>query len=265
MFYGRICILIKGLYTAGSGMMLQMAKQDTIANNIANVNSAGYKKAVAVSKAFPEMLMTRLGENKKEGFATYTSEPLEQIGSLGTGAALDGIYTDYSIGNLKRTDQTTDFAIGGEGFFVVETPQGECFTRGGEFKVNYEGLLTDNNGYPVLDSYDEYIYLDSDDITVNSAGIISSNGEEITQFKIVAFEDNNNLEKIGDNLFRAEGYFEAENPEIVQGFIEESNVNAVKEMVNLITTVRAYESLQKIVQAEDEAIQTAIDKVGSTM
>lgn len=247
-------------------MMLNMAKQDAIANNIANVNSAGFKKAITVSKAFPEMLMARLGENKKEGFGIYTPEPIERIGGLGTGATLDGVYTDFSIGNLKQTGHTTDFALGEEGFFVVETPQGECFTRAGTFKLDYEGLLTDNNGYPVLDIYDQYIYLDSDDITVDKAGIISINGEEITQFKIVAFADNNGLEKIGSNLFRSDNdYFEVENPEVIQGFIEESNVNAVKEMVNLISVVRNYEALQKVVQAEDETTQIAIDKVGSTM
>ncbi|NLB87636.1 MAG: flagellar hook-basal body protein [Syntrophomonadaceae bacterium] len=258
--------MIKGLYTAGSGMMLNMAKQDAIAINLANVNSNGFKKDVTVSKAFPEMLMTRLGENKKEGFGIYTPEPMEQIGGLGTGATLDGVYTDFSVGNLKNTEQTTDFALGEEGFFVVETPQGECFTRAGAFKINYEGLLTDNNGYPVLDIYDQYIYLDSDDITVDKRGIITSNDEELTQFKIVAFADNNVLEKIGDNLFRTDSeYYEVENPEVIQGFIEESNVNAVKEMVNLITVVRNYEALQKVVQAEEETLQVAIDRVASTV
>lgn len=247
-------------------MMLQMAKQDAIANNIANVNSAGYKKDVTVSKAFPDMLISRLGENEKEGLGKYVSQPVEQIGRLGTGVAIDEVYTDFSLGNLKKTDQNTDYALGAEGFFVVETPQGEAFTRDGKFKLDYEGLLMDNNGYPILDIYDEYIYLDTDDITVDNLGNLSSAGEELTRFKIVNFADNNNLEKIGANLLRAEGgYFEVENPEVVQGFIEESNVNAVKEMVDLISVTRTYESLQKVIQAEDEVTQIAIDKVASTM
>ena len=262
-------ILIKGLYTAGSGMMLQMAKQDAIAHNIANVNSAGFKKEVTVAKSFPTMLMTRLGENEKTGPGTYTSLPIETIGRIGTGAVLDGVYTDFSLGNFKKTEQTTDFAIGSElGFFVVEIPQGEAFTKGGEFKITPEGLLTDNNGYPVLDYYDEYIYLDSDDISVDNRGIISVVGEELTQFKIVAFDEAalQNREKIGSNLFRSNTeYMEMENPEVIQGFIEESNVNAVKEMVNLISVVRNYEALQKVIQAEDETTQIAIDKVASTM
>lgn len=259
--------MVKGLYTAGSGMMLQMAKQDAIANNVANVNSAGYKKSVTVSKAFPEMLIARIGENEKTDYATYTPLPMQIIGRLGTGAALGGVYTDFNIGHFKKTDVTTDFAIGNEnGFFVVETPQGEAFTRGGEFKLTADFMLTDNNGYPVLDINDDYIYLESDDIAVDSNGIITSDGEELTKFKIVYFEDNNNLEKISQNLLRADvPYEELEEPAVVQGFIEESNVNAVQEMVNLISVVRNYEALQKVVQAEDELTQTAIDKVGSTM
>lgn len=259
--------LIKGLYTAGSGMMLQMAKQDIISNNIANVNSAGYKKSVAVSQAFPNMLMARMGENEKTAYATYTPLPMKTIGGLGTGAVLGGVYTDFAIGNFKNTEITTDFAIGNEeGFFVVETPQGEAFTRDGEFKLTSEFILTDKNGYPVLDIYDDYIYLDSDDISVDSNGIITMDGDELTQFKIVSFADKDELDKIGSNLLRTDvNYNELENPDIVQGFIEESNVNVVQEMVTLISVVRNYEALQKVVQSEDEMTQIAIDKVGSTM
>lgn len=250
-------------------MMLQMAKQDAIAHNIANVNTAGYKKEITVAKNFPEMLITRIGENEKSGFATYKNSPIETIGRVGTGAALDGVYTDFSMGNFKKTDQTTDFVIGQElGFFVVETPQGEAFTKGGEFKVTPEGLLVDNNGYPVLDDYDDYIYLDDTDIAVDTQGVISGREGEITKFKIVTFDEDTlqNRQKLGDNLFATDAAYEVlENPEVIQGFIEESNVNAVKEMVNLISVTRNYEALQKVVQAEDDAMKTAIDQVASTM
>lgn len=259
--------MVRGLYTAGSGMMLQMAKQDALSNNIANVNSAGYKKSVTVSKAFPEMLIARIGEEEKTNYATYLPKRPEIIGVLGTGAALGGVYTDYDVGHFKKTDVTTDFAIGHEaGFFVVETPQGEAFTRDGQFKLTPDLMLTDNNGFPVLDIYDDYIYMEHDDIAVDSNGIISTDGDELTQFKIVQFEDNNELDKIGSNLFTtAVAYEELENPGLVQGFIEESNVNAVQEMVNLINVVRNYEALQKVINAEDELMGVAIDKVASTM
>lgn len=246
--------MIKGLYTAASGMMLSMAKQEVIANNIANVNSGGYKKDNAVAKAFPEMLISRL---KDKGSPRV-------IGSLGTGACMGGIYTDYSQGNLKKTDNQYDLAIDGEGFFVLQLPGGEeVFTRHGSFKVNEERMLVNNQGYPVLSSDDSPIYIEGEEFTVDERGVVSVNGEEIARLKIVVFPDPNQLEKRGDSLYNGTNYNIDSNSRILQGFMEESNVNAVREMVDLITVVRSYESLQKVVQAEDETIKTAIDQVGS--
>lgn len=247
--------MIKGLYTAASGMMLSMAKQDVIANNLANVNSSGYKKDTAAAKAFPEMLISRLKEKDSP----------RVIGALGTGACVAGIYTDYSQGTLKKTENSYDMAIDGAGFFVLSLPDGqEGFTRSGNFKLDMEGMLVNNQGYPVLDIDDNYIYIEGEDFSVDERGIISVNGEEITQLKIVAFADINSLSKRGDNIYTAAaGYVNDNNSRIRQGYLEESNVNAVKEMVDLITVTRSYESLQKIVQAEDETVKTAIDQVGS--
>ncbi|MBO8157990.1 flagellar basal-body rod protein FlgF [Thermosyntropha sp.] len=247
--------MIKGLYTAASGMMLNMAKQDVIANNIANVNSTGYKKDQTVTKAFPQMLISRLNEKGSP----------KVIGSLGTGACVSGIYTDYSKGNLKRTDNEYDLAIDGEGFFVVALPGGEeGFTRSGNFKLNQEGILVNNQGYPVLDYNDDLIYIEQENFTIDERGIISIDGEEITRLKIVVFDDLGQLIKKGDNIYTSSaGYTEDDASRILQGYLEESNVNAVKEMIDLITAVRSYESLQKVVQAEDEAIKTAVNQVGS--
>lgn len=246
--------MIKGLYTAASGMMLSMAKQDVIANNLANVNSSGYKKDTAAAKAFPEMLISRLKEKDSP----------RVIGALGTGACMAGIYTDYSQGTLKKTENSYDMAIDGAGFFVLSLPDGqEGFTRSGNFKLNSEGMLVSNQGYPVLDIDDNIIYIEGEDFAVDERGIISVDGEEITRLKVVAFADINSLSKRGDNIYTALGYAADNNSRIRQGYLEESNVNAVKEMVDLITVNRSYESLQKIIQAEDETVKTAIDQVGS--
>jgi flagellar basal-body rod protein FlgF len=254
--------LIKGLYTAASGMMLQLARQDVVANNIANVNTAGFKKDTTTCRAFPDMLISRLGEVTSNPDATRSSLPPVVIGGLGTGAVVDRIITDFSQGNTKKTDNPLDLALNGEGYFVVQTPQGERFTRDGSFKLNEEGLLTTNQGYPVLDQDDNQIWADSD-FTVNSQGDILVDGEVIARLKIVTFIDPQMLQKEGDNL-RSQGQYEwAANPQVMQGYLEESNVNAVKEMINLITVTRAYESLQKVVQAEDETIAAAIDQAGS--
>lgn len=243
-------------------MMLQMARQDVVANNIANVNTAGFKKDTTMCRAFPEMLISRLGEVKTNPDGSRRSMQPVVIGSLGTGAVVDRIITDYSQGNTKKTDNPFDLALNGDGYFAIQTPQGERFTRDGCFKLNNQGLLTTNQGFAVLDQDDNPITIDGDFI-VNSNGDIVSNGEIIATLKIVNFADPQMLQKEGDNM-RSQGQYElAANPQVVQGHVEESNVNAVKEMVNLITVTRAYESLQKVVQAEDETLAAAIDQVGS--
>ncbi len=255
--------MIRGLYTAGAGMMLQMSRQDVVANNVANVNTCGFKKSVTVSKAFPEMLISRLGENKETVNGEIKKESPVVIGRLGTGASVSAVYSDFAVGNIKQTENPLDLTISQEGFFAVETPEGERYTRNGEFKINNEGLLTTNLGYPVLDVNDEYISIEGD-FSVDSQGNIMVDDEFNSRLKIVVFENPQLLDRIGDSLFNADQDFvQIENPEVLQGYIEESNVNAVSEMVTLISVVRAYESLQKIVQAEDETMQVAIDQVGS--
>jgi len=257
--------LIKGLYTAGAGMMMQMAKQDAVANNLANVNTGGYKKQIAVTRAFPEMLISRLGEVEKNRRGEYEPVPVEVIGGLGTGAAIDKIYSDLSTGSIRQTDNNTDLALNSAGYFAVQTDQGERYTRNGQFKINSEGILTTNQGHPVLDTSNQPITIEGE-FQVDDTGNIAVNGEIIAQLKVVAFENPQYLIREGDNLLAAEQPANnLDRPGLLQGYIEESNVNAVKEMVELINVVRSYEALQKVVQAEDETTQAAIDQVGSVV
>jgi flagellar basal-body rod protein FlgF len=254
--------LIKGIYTAGSGMMLQMARQDVVANNLANVNTTGFKKSSTVARAFPAMLMSRLGE-----LDTSTGSPQPQkaevIGYLGTGACLDGIINDYSVGNLKQTHNATDLAFGrADTYLAVETPDGVCYTRAGNLKINGDGLLTTNQGYAVLDDNYDYIYLEGE-FAVDEMGYVTDNGEEIARLLVVGFENQDELERLGGSLLRTDQEPElVDMPEILPGYLEESNVVAVQEMVTLINVVRSYEALQKIIQSEDEATQTVLNEVG---
>jgi flagellar basal-body rod protein FlgF len=253
--------LIKGLYTAASGMMLQMARQDVLANNIANVDTAGFKRDDTMCQAFPEMLISRLGEVNQDN-----GQPLQPVllGKLGTGAVVDSITTDFTRGSLKETDNSTDLALGGDGFFTVQTPQGQRFTRDGEFKINDQKILTTSEGYPVLDRNNQPIVITGEDFKVDEQGNVTINGNITAALKIVNFADLKTLQKTGDNLITSSAQPTiAVNPQVKQGYIEESNVNAVKEMVDLISVVRSYESLQKMVQAEDETLSTAIDDVAS--
>ncbi len=258
--------MIKGWYTAASGMMMQMSKQDMIANNIANVATSGYKKQISLSRAFPDMLISRLETTADTGSQAGN---IQVIGRLGTGAGLDNIVTDLSVGSLTKTDLPTDLSLAQTGsYFVVDTEQGERYTRNGAFKVNSEGYLTDSQGNPVLDENNQHIKI-SGEFTVDSTGVISfSDGTAAVTLKVLQFDDPEKLEKIGDSLCSNEkGLATSAVPvsrDILQGYLENSNVNAIKEMVDLISVVRSYESLQKVVQAEDEAAGVAINQVGST-
>lgn len=257
--------MIRGLYTASAGMMMQMARQDAVANNLANVNTGGYKKQTAISKEFPEMLISRLGESKYNRQGQLEPQVPKVIGGLGTGACIDAIYTDYSEGRIRSTENPTDMCLKDAGFFVVETPNGEFYTRNGEFKLNSESQLCTNQGYLVLDISNLPIQIEGE-FTMDQKGVISVDGEELTQLQVVNFENPDLLQRIGDNLYSAtEDTQLVENPKILQGYIEDSNVNAVQEMVTLIAVTRAYESLQKMVQAQDELTGVAIDQVASTM
>lgn len=256
--------MIKGLYTAASGMMVQMSRQDAIANNLANTDTSGYKKQTAVSQAFPDMLMSRLNDLSP----AKPDKASAKIGKIGTGASIAEITTDFSGGLLYPTENSTDIAIQNpEGYLVVDTAQGEKYTRNGALKVNLDGLLTDSAGNPVLGMSDDYIYIGGGEFAIDRRGNIMVDGEEIDTLKIVGFANPEQMERQGDNLYSstnaaAEEY--VDNPEIIQGYIEKSNVNAIKEMVELVTVVRSYEAMQKLVQSEDEAVGIAIEKVGST-
>jgi len=259
--------LIKGWYTAASGMMMQASRQDVIANNIANASTSGYKKQMSVSCAFPDMLISRL-ENNSRTFAPSSSR-VTPIGRLGTGVCLEDIVTDFGVGTLSKTDLSTDLSLTQTGqYFAVEVGAGERYTRNGAFKIDSDGWLVDTQGNPVLNDDNGYIKINSE-FSMESTGTINFNdGSAPVKLKVVEFDNPEQLERIGDSLYSNDSgmaiIIEARSIEVLQGYLEGSNVNAVREMVDLITAVRSYESLQKVVQAEDETAGIAIDKVGST-
>ncbi|HWP98349.1 MAG TPA: flagellar basal-body rod protein FlgF [Syntrophomonadaceae bacterium] len=253
--------MIKGIYTAASGMMLGQTRQDTLANNLANVSTCGYKKDRVASSSFPGMLLNRI-ENRGSN-PNSMSSTVNPIGLLSSGAAVGTISTDFGEGNLRPTENPLDLALGNESYFVVSTPEGERFTRDGQFTLNSDGVLTDQQGRAVMDFDDQEITLNQD-FSIDSSGNIFENGAAVDTLKIVHFADPLSLKKEGSNLVvsTTEPVID-ENPQVKQGYLEESNVNAISEMVDLIKVVRSYESLQKVVQAEDETLQTTIEKVGS--
>lgn len=251
--------MLRGLYTACSAMMAGLVRQDVLANNVANSNTSGYKKDVAVLSSFPSMVLYRLGEAKKNG---SEFDPVK-VGLLGTGVCIDEIACDPSSGFFQPTGNPLDLAITSQGYFVVESPQGERYTRNGAFHLDAEGKMVNEDGYALLGEKG-YIYLENPaNVRVSEKGEVFSNDELVDTIKVVTFSDPKSLQKIGANLFRAEQEGQGlDNPGVRQGYLEMSNVNVVREMVDLISVVRSYEIAHKVIQAEDETLDKVVNQVG---
>lgn len=252
--------MIRGYYIGASGMRTEQERLNAISNNLANVNTTGYKRDVTISKAFPELLLRRTGADGVYGIPDGSADMAPVVGKIGLGVETNENYTEFDQGSLRQTETMSDLALGGEGFFCVLTPNGERYTRDGNFLVGKEGILETKNGFPVLGEAG-YINVKEISFNVDENGVVkdSDNGEAIARVKIVRFDNEQYLKKIGVNLYLAnENSGEAhiaegeERPRLLQGFVETSNVNVVNEMVRMIEVNRAYEANQKTVKSADE-------------
>ncbi len=276
--------MLRGIYTGASGMLAQDAKMDAIANNLANVDKTAYKKDVAIFKSFPEMLIRRINES---GLGTtpagsYDSAPY--VGKLGTGVEVNEVFTDFEQGSLQRTENNFDLALEGKGFFTVMTERGERYSRDGSFTLNQDGILMTHNGNPVMGE-NGIIRVQQNNFIVNERGEIVVNGDlsanardvvsmnsnnwsnpvVIDKLKLVDFENIREIKKEGDSMYRETEYSGPPLPpgelKVVQGFLEKSNINIVREMVDMIEVQRAYEANQKTVTSHDQALGKLINEV----
>jgi len=245
--------MIRGLYTSALGLSVLNKQQEITSNNLANAQTAGYKKDVLVAESFPEMLLYRL--NAPED---YGKTP-PQVGSVSLGVNIDQVYIDQSAGTRRSSDNPLAMSLAGEGYFTVNSPQGERYTRNGEFSQDGQGRLVTTAGYPVMGAKGEII-ISGTDIQVDDQGQIYSDGALVDALKIVDFSTV--LSKEGETLFYGENPQVVANPVVVHGTIEESNVQPLTEMVNMITVMRAYEANQKVIQAIDSTLDKAVNEVG---
>lgn len=187
------------------------------------------------------------------------------IGTMNAGVKMERLETDFSQGNLQSTGNQLDFAFEGKGFFTVETPGGTRYTRDGSFKLTSENELVTSEGYPVTGT-EGPIVIDGTVVAVNDLGEILVDGQLVNKFKIAAFENNRDLRKTGEGLFAFAEGLEAVDKDfegaIVQGNLENANVDPVKEMVEMMTLFRGYESSQRMIRAYDESIGKAVNEVG---
>lgn len=260
--------MIRGWYIGSSGMNAQQNRLDAISNNLANVDTAGYKRDVSVSKSFSELLLRRTEADGVYKTSVGSADAAPVIGKLGLGVETNENFTEFEQGSFRSTGSSSDLALSGEGFFAVQTPAGERYTRNGNFILGKEGILETKDGYPLLG--ENGLILPGDDkFVVNEDGMIySKDGDFIDRVKVVRFDNERYLKKMGNSLWSAndisgeayvaEGF---ERPKMMQGYMETSNVNVVNEMVRMIEVNRAYEANQKSIQSEDSMMSTLWTKV----
>lgn len=279
--------MIRAWYTGASGMRAQQWRLDAVANNLANVDVDGYKKDTAVHKAFPELLMRRMNDDGVYPHPFGSGDVAPIIGKVGTGVELNELYTNFNQGALKESQNDFDLALDGKGFFTIETPWGERYTRNGSFQLGKEGFLETKEGYRVLGEngplrvkannfqvdkegrvWINAEYADDPNVMVARERNTWAQTELLDTLKLVEFDLDRYLKKQGSSLYRStETSGEAQlidpgrRPRVVQGFTEASNVDPVVEMVQMIEVNRAYEANQKAVQSSDAMLGALINQV----
>ena len=256
--------MLKGLYTAYTGMINEQHRMDTMTNNLANASTVGFKKEGATSQSFDDILTVKIKDQ------SVGLQNVQRIGTNNPGVKIGENYTDYTQGSFRVTDNTYDLALGGEGFFAIEytNKAGEAstmYTRAGQFTLNRDGYLVNENGDYVLGTQNQRIRLNTlQDSEISSNGTITQNGVEVARIQVTDFEDYNYLEKFGETYYRpVEGARTVQTGATVNsGYLEMSNVQVVSEMVNLIAITRAYESNQKIIQTYDDTLDVAVNQLG---
>ena len=260
----------KGIYAAVSGAMAQSSRLDTIANNLANVNTTGFKKDRQV---FSEYLsaMEKPDELGMPRVAASIESFYDMRGGDNAYVNPAGTYTNFEQGGLKPTGSNLDVALDGKGFFEVMTPQGLRFTRNGAMQVSNEGKLVTREGHPILspgtgDPASRQIQVGTRDFNVSEQGDVMSQGQIVGKMSVVNFQNPDELQKIGSSLYalkgNATGKPEASQARVQQGFTETSNVNVVEEMTDMITANRVFEAAQKAIQAHDQLDDKLINQVG---
>lgn len=266
--------MMRSLWTAASGMKSQQSQVDTISNNLANVNTTGYKKERLEFKSLLYETMQK---------ATTDADGAGRPVNLQVGHGVRPVATlkNFSTGNIDMTHNSLDLAINGKGFFAIQGPnEEEVYTRDGSFKtsvVDGELMIVTSDGYPLLGIDDEPIYIPEnvsiEDLTITEEGVLQYIDEDQelveldNQIKIVQFSNRAGLEAMGQNFFKVtlasgepiiEVDEELQNPSrIVQGALESSNVQVVEEMVKMIIAQRVYDINSKAIQTSDDMLAIA--------
>ncbi len=246
--------MLDRLKMSAHSMVTKMAQMDAITNNLANLNTKGYKR----EGLFVNELQKQIKSLEQAHFGKNTSLP--QAGSI----------IDFTQGALAKTEQPFDVAISGDGLFTIDTPQGEAYTRDGRFTINSDGILTTLDGFTVLGQGGP-VEIDlqqnnTSEIIINDQGEIIVDGNVVDTLKVMAIGDAGQFKRIGGNLYQLKDTTREpellEKPVVKQGFLEDSNVNPVSEMVAMIDIYRSYQTNEKLLQSQDFLLNKTVNEIG---
>ena len=230
----------RGIYTAVNGLMSRQMQIDIIADNIANVNTVAHKSRNTSFATFHDALIHSVSRNG-----------IQAIGTMPHGSQIAQTTIDFTPGSLTETRAAFDFAIIGEGFFIVDTPDGDMYTRNGSFRIDAEGYLVNVNGYRVIGYYDDFIHVENG---VMDQAFAIANPPPETLLRI-----REGLYSITDpaleNLM--------ENPQVQRGFLEASNVDLAQSLAELIEASRMLQLNQRVLMAKDDMSRRSASEIGS--
>jgi flagellar basal-body rod protein FlgF len=236
----------RGVYAIVSGAVGQEKRLDIVAKNLANAQTAGYKREKTVFRTIFAKTLTGSPRLKNQADKAFNR--------------LSGTYLDWKDGAHRPTGHPTDLALEGEGFFVVQTPKGKEYTRGGNFIVNNKRQLTTPDGAPVLGQSGVF-EIPAGKLLVDSQGGLSVNEATIDTLRVVKFKDPASAVKVGERFITRSGIEPVPATRVIQGSLEESNVNAIEEFVALVEISRQYEAAQKVIQTMDETTHLAVNEI----
>lgn len=255
--------MVRGLYTAYTGMNNEQKRLDVISNNLANAATVGYKKQSVTNQSFDDVLTVKI----KDASEAYMNK---SIGYMNLGVKIGEAYTDFNQGSLRETANTYDLAIEGNGFFTMSVADKNgnetmMYTRDGSFSLTADGYVVDKDGNHLQsESGDLQVPLDASKIEIDKDGSVYADGNYVDKLSLTDFENYDYLKEYGNNMYTAvDGATKITATGMIQqGYTEQSNVNAVSEMVNMISITRAYEANQKAIQSIDNMLDLAVNSVG---
>ncbi len=247
--------MIRSFYIAGTAMATQADKLDVLTNNLTNVDTTGYKKEKLISRSFSDVLVQRLND-------PYVMSISNKLGYQNDGVHIDEVVTDFSQSGFDQTARLSDLALEGTGFFVIDTPEGNMYTRDGNFFVNADGDLVTSDGY-YLAGENGHIRVGDGEFAIDSQGYVIVDGQTVNRVSLATFDDLTGLRKNADNLYTTNQ--PARTPadiQVKQGFLETSNVDTAEELVKMMEVTRAFSFNQRVLTMMDQSLEKTVNEVG---